>query len=232
MAIEKNIMRPREFGRDRPQVEREFEERVIEVNRVSRVAKGGRRIRFRALVVIGNHKGKVGMGIGKANEVADAVRKATNKAKKKLIVVPIINGTIPHEILVKHGGSKVLFRPAAPGTSIVAGGSIRSVSELAGITDMLAKSLGSSNKVNNVIATLKAFQSFNKNVIEKLKKFDSKLIEAKEVNVEKKTETLPIEKPVTAVIPAEQVIVKKSKEDKALTPVKTKKKTNRLSKSD
>jgi small subunit ribosomal protein S5 len=186
--MEKNIMRPKSHD-DRPALEKEFEERVIEIQRVSRVVKGGRRIRFRALVVIGNHKGKVGMGVAKANEVAEAVRKASEKAKKHLILIPIINGTIPHEITVKHGGAKVMFRPATEGTSIVAGGSVRTVSELAGITDLLAKSMGSPNKINNVLATLKAFQSFNPMVAKQVRKYSERLIEGKNLpNLDKETE--------------------------------------------
>ena len=167
-AVEKNIMRQKgSFERREP---KEYDERVIEVNRVSRVVKGGRRIRFRALVVIGNHKGKIGMGIAKANEVSEAVRKATTLAKKHIVEIPLINGTIPHEINVKFGGARILLKPAAEGTSIVAGGSIRSVAELAGITDLLSKSLGSSNKINSVTATIKALTSFNSDVVAKLKK--------------------------------------------------------------
>lgn len=168
-AMQKNIMKPKAAGGFKREP-KEFEERVIEVSRVSRVVKGGRRIRFRALVVIGNHNGKIGMGIAKANEVAEAVRKATTYAKKHLIIVPIIGGTIPHEVEVKHGGAKVLLKPATEGTSIVAGGSVRSVAELAGISDLLSKSLGSSNKINNVTATLKALSSFNPDITAKVEK--------------------------------------------------------------
>lgn len=167
-AVEKNIMKPR-GGSHEKREPKEYEERVIEIARVSRVAKGGRRIRFRALVVLGNRNGKIGMGLAKANEVSEAVKKATARAKKKIINVPIINGSIPHEVTVKHGGAVVMLKPAAGGTSIVAGGSVRSVAELAGITDLLAKSLGSSNKVNNVTATIKALASFNPYIVEKVK---------------------------------------------------------------
>lgn len=167
-TMEKNIMRskPARFEKREP---KEYEERVIEIARVSRVVKGGRRIRFRALVVLGNHNGKVGMGVAKANEVAEAVRKASTYAKKHMVLVPILNGTIPHEITVKRGGARVMLRPASPGTSIVAGGSVRVVAELCGITDLLTKSLGSANKINNVTATIKALSSFNPEVVEKVK---------------------------------------------------------------
>jgi len=176
---EKNIMKPR--MRD-PREQKEFDERVIEISRISRVVKGGRRIRFRALVCIGNRNGKVGMGVSKANEVSLAVKKAVSKAKKNMINVPIINGTIPHEIIMKYAGAKVMIKPASSGTSIVAGGSIRIVAELAGITDLLAKSLGSSSKINNVTATLKALSSFNSEITDKIIKFSQlkeKLIASK-----------------------------------------------------
>jgi len=174
MAVEKNIMRPRGRGGFEKREPKEYEERVIEIARVSRVAKGGRRIRFRALVVLGNRNGKIGMGVAKANEVAEAVKKATASAKKHIKLVPIINGTIPHEIIAKYGGSRIMLKPAASGTSIVAGGSVRSVAELVGITDLLAKSLGSSNKINNVTATIIALTSFNADVVDKIRGFAKK----------------------------------------------------------
>ena len=186
----KNIMRPRSFGSRREPSE--FEERVIEVRRVARTVKGGRRIRFRALVVIGNKKGKVGMGIAKANDVAEAVKKAVAQAKKSLVVVPIIDGTIPYDVISKHGGAVVMLKPAASGTSIVAGGAVRAIAELAGITDLLSKMMGSSSKVNNITAMLKAFTSFNPEYTEKVQKYadnKSKLaktaVEAVELKVEK-----------------------------------------------
>ncbi len=172
-ALEKNIMKPRRKPQER-QRDDAFEERVIEVSRVSRTVKGGRRIRFRALVVVGDHQGSVGMGIGKSNEVTGAVSKASTKARKSLVRVPIINGTIPHENIGNFGSAKVLIKPASSGTSIVAGGSVRVVAELAGISDLLAKSLGSRNKVNNVAATLKALSGFSEKVVARVKKFEEK----------------------------------------------------------
>ena len=180
MSAEKNIMKPKSSYEAREP--KEFEERVIEVDRVSRVAKGGRRIRFRVLVVIGNHNGKIGMGVAKATEVAEAVKKAVSHAKKHIFTVPIINGSIPYEVNMKHGGANIMLKPATSGTSIVAGGSIRSVAEMAGITDLLAKSLGSSNKINNVTATIKALSSFNPDIVAKLKTY-AKKAEAKKVTV-------------------------------------------------
>lgn len=167
--VEKNIMKSR-AARGQKREAREFDERVIEVQRVSRVVKGGRRIRFRALVVIGDHKGRVGMGVAKASEVAEAVRKASAQAKKHLVVVPIINGTIPHEIYAKFGSAKVMLKPATPGTTIVAGGSVRVVAELAGISDLLSKIMGSANKINNVSAVIRALSSFNTEIVAKIRK--------------------------------------------------------------
>jgi len=140
--------------------EKQFDERVLQVDRVTRVVKGGRRMRFRALVVVGDRKGKIGFGVAKSNEVAGAVKKANNLAVKKMIKVPIINGTIPHETRYTYSGADVLLKPASEGTSIVAGGVVRSIAELAGIENLLSKMLGSSNKMNNVRATFKALSSF------------------------------------------------------------------------
>ncbi|MFA6024160.1 MAG: 30S ribosomal protein S5 [Candidatus Gracilibacteria bacterium] len=135
---------------------KEFEEEVIQVDRVTRVVKGGRRLRFRATVVIGNKKGTVGYGIGKATEVQQAIQKAVAKAKKRLIKVPVYNGTIPHMIQVKFKASQVLMKPASIGTGIIAGGAVRQILELAGVSNVLSKSLGSTNKINTAKATYKA----------------------------------------------------------------------------
>ena len=135
---------------------KEFEERVVTINRCSKVLKGGRKFSFSALVVTGNHKGTVGVGFGKANEVSDAIRKASNAAKNNLFKVPLHGQTIPHDITVKHGGAKVLIKPASPGTGLIAGGAMRALLELAGVRDVLAKSMGSNNALNVVKATKKA----------------------------------------------------------------------------
>ena len=172
-ALEKNIMKPRRRPHDK-RANDPFEEKVIEVSRVSRTVKGGRRIRFRALVVVGDRKGRVGMGLGKSNEVSGAVQKASSRARKSLINVPIIEGTIPHEILGHHGAAKVLLKPASSGTSIVAGGSVRVVADLAGVSDLLAKSLGSRSKINNVAATINAFSSFSERVVTGVKEIAQK----------------------------------------------------------
>lgn len=136
----------------------EFKETVIRVNRVSKVVKGGKRFSFSALVVVGNGNGKVGAALGKAGEVPDAIRKATEKARKNLINAPILNNTIPHALNVKYGAAKVFLKPAAPGTGIIAGGAVRAVVELAGYRDILAKSLGSDNQINIVYATIKGLK--------------------------------------------------------------------------
>ncbi|PLV55832.1 30S ribosomal protein S5 [Thermotoga sp. SG1] len=132
----------------------EFEEKIIEIRRTSKVTKGGKNLSFRVVAIVGNKNGKVGLGIGKAREVPEAIRKAIADAKKNVIEVPIINGTIPHEVIGRQDASKVLLRPAAPGTGIIAGGTVRAVVELAGIQNILTKALGSTNPLNLAMATI------------------------------------------------------------------------------
>ena len=141
----------RDHRTNQPREKKEFEERVVTVDRVSRTVKGGKRMRFRALVVIGNRAGRVGMGLGKAGDVQGAIAKAVTQAKKHLISVPIVNGTIPHEATTKFGAARVFLKPAPAGTSIIAGGPIRAVIELAGIGNILSKIIGSTNKINIII---------------------------------------------------------------------------------
>jgi small subunit ribosomal protein S5 len=135
-----------------------FEEKVVQVNRVSKKTKGGNRISFSALVVIGDKKGKVGVGLGRAKDVQMAVLKGINYAKKHLISVPLEGTTIPHHVLIKRGAAKILIRPAPKGSGIIAGGAVRSVVEAAGIRDIVAKILGTRNKVSNVYATFEALK--------------------------------------------------------------------------
>ncbi len=141
--------RPRRVERDK-----EFEERVVTINRVTKVVKGGRRFRFSALVVIGDKKGRVGFGTGKANEVPDAIKKAIEDAKRNVISVPIVGTTIPHIVVGNYGAGEVLLRPATEGTGVIAGGPVRAVIELAGISDVLSKCLGSRTPINVVRATV------------------------------------------------------------------------------
>lgn len=139
--------------------EKQFDERVVNIDRVARVVKGGRRFRFRALVVIGDHKGKVGIGVSKGTDVTMAISKATDVAKKSMETIAITKGTLPHEAEAKVSGAKILVMPASPGTGLIAGGVVRTVLEVAGVKNALSKSLGSSNKVNIAYATLEALKS-------------------------------------------------------------------------
>lgn len=145
MNKHRNNQEPKEFG-----------EAVIQIDRVTRVVKGGRRLRFRATVCVGNNKGKVGLGIGKSNEVQGAIQKATSKAKRSLIRVPMHKNSIPHDIRVKFKSSELLLMPASEGTGLIAGGTVRKVLELAGVKNVLSKAFGSNNRVNIAKATMEA----------------------------------------------------------------------------
>jgi len=157
--------RPQRGGRrdDRrnaaPEAPKEFEEVVVNIDRVARVVKGGRRFRFKALVVVGNKKDKVGVGVAKGSDVQAAIAKATDVAKKNLIILPLVNNTIPHDAEVKLSGARVLIKPAAPGTGIIAGGVVRQIIGVTGIHNLLSKSLGSTNKVNIAYATIEALRT-------------------------------------------------------------------------
>jgi small subunit ribosomal protein S5 len=147
----------RKFSRKREP--KEFDEQVIQIDRVTRVVKGGRKLRFRATVAIGNRKGKVGIGIGKSHEVTGAIQKAIAKAKKDMIVAKLDGSTIPHEVNIKFKAAKILLLPASPGTGLIAGGTIRKVLDLAGVKDVLSKSFGTTNKVNTTKAAFEALRS-------------------------------------------------------------------------
>ncbi|NCU37528.1 30S ribosomal protein S5 [Candidatus Saccharibacteria bacterium] len=186
-----------------PETPKEFEEVVINIDRVARVVKGGRRFRFKALVVVGNRKNKVGVGVAKGADVQTAIAKATDVAKKHLIIVPIINETIPHDMEVKLSGARVLIKPAAPGTGIIAGGVVRSVIGVTGVRNMVSKSLGSTNKVNIAYATIDALAG----LVPKEKWLNAKkTVKKPTVNAEAPTEVKPIDPPKTV---KEKVVTKK-----------------------
>lgn len=161
-------MRPQ--SNDQQYGEKEYLERVVSIDRVARVVKGGRRFRFRALVVVGDRKGQVGMGIAKAGDVTSAVAKATAVAKRSFVRVAITErGSIAYEVIAKHAGAKVLLKPAGPGTGVIAGGAVRDVVEAAGITDLLSKAFGSSSKINNTYAVLNALSQLEAEMPRKAK---------------------------------------------------------------
>jgi small subunit ribosomal protein S5 len=155
-----------EYGIQEVEQQEQLDERVIEIARVAKVVKGGRRFQFRVTVVIGDGHGKIGMGIGKANAVPDAMRKATERAHKDLRKVFLMGTTIPHEVIGKVGGARVLLKPASPGTGVIAAGGVRAVLEAAGVRDILTKSLGSANVLNTVMATFGALDSLKSPAVE------------------------------------------------------------------
>lgn len=159
----------------RPKPVKLYDEEVINISRVTKVTKGGRTFRFSATMAVGDRKGKVGIGTGKANEVPDAIKKAVQVATKNIVNVSIVDGTIPHEAIGVQSASKVLLKPASKGTGVKAGGAVRSVLELAGVKDILSKSLGSTTKINMAHATLNALKS--QKTIEKVAKLRGKKVE-------------------------------------------------------
>lgn len=151
-------MERKNYNKDQPK-EKQYLEKLVKLNRTAKVVKGGRRFAFSALTVVGDQKGKVGFGFGKANDVTEAIRKSVDKAKKNMVTVPLINGTLPHEIEATFKSSSVMLKPACSGTGIIAGGAVRAVMEAAGATDVLSKSLGSNAAVNVVRATFAAIKN-------------------------------------------------------------------------
>jgi len=162
--LEKNTQNENIKKSDTPSRVEEVEifEKVVQIDRITRVVKGGRKMRFRALVVLGDKKGNVGFGISKGKEVPIAIKKAVQKAKKSMITVNLNGTTIPHEMIYEHDGARVFLKPASHGTGIIAGGAVRAVVEVCGIQDILSKMLGSNNKINNVYATFEALKKLRK----------------------------------------------------------------------
>lgn len=152
----------------------EYDQKMLDLARVTRVVKGGRRFRFRATLVIGNRKGKVGVGVGKGGDVSDAIQKAYNDAKKNLVEIPLSGGTIRYDVSAKEGSAKVLLKPAKEGRGLIAGGAIRAVSDLVGIKDIVSKSLGSSNALNLSRATIKALRGLEGVVISPMRESSEK----------------------------------------------------------
>lgn len=165
---------------------KEFDERVVQIDRVTRVVKGGRRLRFRATVVVGDGKGRVGVGVNKGSNVVLAITKAVARAKKNMIEINMHKTTIPHEVENVYCGARVFLKPASPGTGVIAGGAVRAVVEVAGIKDILSKMIGSSNKINNVYATFEALKSLSERPETKKAKSDVIKTEPKKVKTEKK----------------------------------------------
>ncbi|MBA3758326.1 30S ribosomal protein S5 [Candidatus Saccharibacteria bacterium] len=163
-----------------PMEEKQFDERVVNIDRVARVVKGGRRFRFRALVVVGDKKGKVGIGIAKGADVTTAISKAVEVAKKNFVEITLYKDTIPHEAEAKVGGARILVKPAAPGTGLIAGGVVRTVLEVSGIKNALSKSLGSTNKINTAYATMAALTS-----VEPAKNWLTRQVQAKKATADK-----------------------------------------------
>lgn len=191
----------------------ELEEKVIQIDRVTRVVKGGRRLRFRAIVVVGDKNGKVGVGVQKASEVVTAIEKATTKAKRAMKKVSLLETTIPHEVVAEFAGAKVFLKPARKGTGVIAGGAVRAVLEAAGVKDILSKIQGSSSKLNNVYAAMKALENLNLPEVKPVAEKEAP--KAKSLPQAKLSKTEKVEKP--------EKENPKEKKDGAKKPTKTSK---------
>lgn len=192
---------------------KEFDEQVIQIDRVTRVVKGGRKLRFRATVAIGNRKGKVGLGVGKSHEVTGAIQKAIAKAKKSLTKIVMDDYTIPHDIKIKYKAARILLLPAVEGTGLIAGGTVRKVLELAGIKNILSKSYGTTNKVNTSKATFEALKLLKSTprMAKKATKKTTEVAEAKEIEETEapKTEEPKVKAPTPKAAPKKEVAKKK-----------------------
>jgi len=186
----------------------ELQEKVVYINRVSKVVKGGRRFSLSALVVVGDREGRIGIGMGKSSEVPNAIKKAIDDAKKNMFTVPVINGTLPHETVGEFGAARVVLKPAAPGCGVIAGGPARAVLELAGYTDVLTKSLGSSNPVNVVKATAEGLRSmqFSKDVARRRGKTIEELFRIKPAEAVKTTEAVTAADGIDTVETADETV--------------------------
>jgi len=177
-----------------PKKDKEFDEKVIKINRITRVVKGGRRLRFRATVIAGDRKGRIGIGVAKANEVSDAVQKAATKAKASLITVPIIRNTIPHETIAKFGTAQILLKPASEGTGVIAGGAVRDILDICGIKNVVSKNHGSRNKVNSSKATIEALKTLRTKEAIFAGRGKTKVVKKKEDEPKTKEESVKKEK--------------------------------------
>lgn len=202
------MAKPRQNRRgQKDKTPKEYEEVMVDISRVTKVTRGGRQLKFRATMVIGNRKGKVGVGTGKSGEVTGAIQKAVNKAKKNLIEIPIQKDSIPHNVKVKYKSAKVLIMPAAAGTGLIAGSSIRQVLELAGIKNVLAKRFGSTSKLNNAKATIKALAELRHNPL--IKEDKKKELEKTEIDG-KNTEAKAVVKDPKKVEAKDKIVKKAS----------------------
>ncbi|MBU1992686.1 30S ribosomal protein S5 [Patescibacteria group bacterium] len=199
-----------------PKEVKEYDEEVIEIRRVTRVVKGGRRLRFRATVVIGDRKGKIGIGVGKSTEVTGAIQKAISQAKKTVVKVILDEGTIPHEMKIKHKSTRLILLPAGPGTGLIAGGTVRKILDLAGVKNILSKSVGTSNKLGNTYATYEALMQMQETPLMLKKKAKKKVDSAERSEAPKAAESDSASAKTSAEPKA-----KRPSDGKQSTPVKT-----------